>query len=125
VTSASHDGAFGYERPALTGADDEQGRQRQDGHQHQGDDPSRRERREQPGRHAETGDDLRARGDDGVGPARPHAHALEPAGRAGDAATTEELVRAVRDQGQADGQPQHEQPEIDVVHTVRMARRFG
>jgi hypothetical protein len=31
----------------------------------------------------------------------------------------------VRDQGQTDGQPQHEQPEIDVVHMVRMARRFG
>ena len=78
-----------------------------------------------PARHAEPGDDLGARGQDGVGPARPHAHALEPAGRAGDAAPTEELVRAVRDEGQTDGQPQHEQPEIDVVHRVRMARRFG
>jgi hypothetical protein len=106
------------EEPVLAVAHD-------DGDEHEGDDARRRERREQPGRHAETGDDLRAGGQDGVRAARPHAHALEPAGRAGDAAATEELVRAVRDQGQTDGQPQHEQPEVDVVHRVRMARRFG
>ena len=43
----------------------------------------------------------------------------------GEPAAPEELVRAVRDERQADGQPEHEQPEVDVVHAVRMARPLG
>ncbi len=69
-------------------------------HQHQRHEPGGGDRREQPGRQPESGRHLGGRGDPGMEGARLHADALEPAGRAGDAATAEELVVAVRGHGQ-------------------------